>query len=50
MKVKKILCSALAAVLAVSSFSISAFADDEKQMSVTVRIEGISKNLYYDTI
>lgn len=50
MKFKRILCSALAAALAVSSYSISAFADDEKQMSVTVRIEGISKNLYYDTV
>lgn len=50
MKVKKILCSALAAALAVSAFSFSAFAAEEKQMSVTVRIEGISKNLYYDTV
>ena len=50
MKFKRILCSALAAALAVSSYSISAFADDEKQMSVTVRIEGINKNLYYDTV
>lgn len=33
MKFKRILCSALAAALAVSSYSISAFADDEKQMS-----------------
>lgn len=50
MKAKKILCSALAATLAVSSFSTFAFADEEKQMSVTVRIEGINKNLYYDTV
>ena len=50
MKFKRILCSALAAALAVSSYSISAFADDEKQMSVTVRIEGINRNLYYDTV
>ncbi len=50
MKAKKILCSALAGVIAASAFSISAFADNEKQMSVTVRIEGISKNLYYNTV
>lgn len=50
MKAKKILCSALAGVIAAGAFSISAFADNEKQMSVTVRIEGISKNLYYNTV
>lgn len=50
MKAKKILCSALAGVIAAGVFSISAFADNEKQMSVTVRIEGISKNLYYNTV
>lgn len=50
MKAKKILCSALAGVIATGVFSISAFADNEKQMSVTVRIEGISKNLYYNTV
>lgn len=50
MKAKKILCSALAGVIVAGVFSISAFADNEKQMSVTVRIEGISKNLYYNTV
>lgn len=50
MKAKKILCSVLAGTLAVSALSISAFAEEEKQMSVTVRIEGISENLYYDTV
>lgn len=50
MKVKKILCSILAGVIAVSTFSISAFAEEEKQMSVTVRIEGINENLYYNTL
>lgn len=50
MKAKKILCSVLAGTFAVSAFSISAFAEEEKQMSVTVRIEGISENIYYDTV
>lgn len=50
MKAKKILCSVLAGAVAVSALSISAFAEEEKEMSVTVRIEGISENLYYDTV
>lgn len=50
MKAKKILCSVLAIILATGALSISVFAEEKKEMSVTVRIEGISENLYYDTV
>lgn len=50
MKAKKILCSTLAASFAIGAISISAFAETEKTMSVTLRIEGINQNLYYDTV
>lgn len=48
--VKKILCALTVAALAAGSFCVTAFAADEKEMTVTVRIEGISENLYYDTL
>lgn len=50
MKAKKILSFLLAGAIAVSVFSIPVFAKEEKKMSITVRIEGISENLYYDTL
>lgn len=47
---KKIFCF-LAATLLAGTSCVTAFAEDEaKSLSVTLRIEGISKNLYYNTV
>ncbi|MGN0537193.1 MAG: DUF4430 domain-containing protein [Acutalibacteraceae bacterium] len=48
--VKKILCALTVSALVAGSFCVTAFAADEKEMTVTVRIEGISENLYYNTL
>lgn len=48
-KAGKILCSVLAAAVAAGTLSVSAFAADEKEMQITLRIEGIKENLFYNT-
>lgn len=48
-KAGKILCSILAAAVAAGTLSVSAFAADEKEMQITLRIEGIKENLFYNT-
>ncbi len=48
-KAGKILCSLLAAAVAAGTLSVSAFAADAKEMRITLRIEGIKDNLYYNT-
>lgn len=49
MKSVRILCALTASALAMSAFGLTAFAEDSREMTVTVRIEGIAGNLYYDT-
>ena len=48
--VKKILATLLAVAVVIAALPMAVFAGAQHQMTVTLRIEGISQNYYYDTL